>query len=580
MVSEIKRNEIVRGIFITIDYSKNEVVVKDNNNGNEPESFIFEMGDFVDIRTIGTELISHFRIEPNGGCGDNSGNRSGETGLEVESEDVQTEIEPEISSGSDLINNQETGASVGIKPNIVQVVPSFREVTAGEIAEEIRNTVDLNKGEAKILAALFRSRGATKGEIHKMTGILYPDISVYLTRLIEELRLVYYGDKKIIKPNYEKIKSFFPWFFIVEIQKAISELSSKNTNEPKLVFGKATPKIIHLLYKYPKGLTKKAIIDGTGLSFPLVSKAIESMVKKDLIKIEKKGIQVVIFPNFSVNQIVENPIISEEPAVIETDQVRETVEDEEPTINLSTDDEDSTTPQEPTVIETVPVPKTVGDKELKSKFNNERLLSLINRITKGSSVQLHKISSEHGVKKDKGLAELLDIINEKVAIELVETGTDKGIISWKQKYLEKIDLENFRVRKFSGERIDEGGLEESKEHSNQEAVVDNIKPDELPGNKAIFEKKVIKEIKPEDIEGIREGIIRRAESKKLGGPFQNILNILVDNYPSSMGIKELIEEAIKRSMTGSSVKPYLNILLDQGLIKKDIGKYKLSTERK
>ncbi|MCK4592007.1 MarR family transcriptional regulator [Candidatus Parcubacteria bacterium] len=592
MVSGDICDEVESGTSILIDYSEGKITVE-NSNGSEPESFIFEMGDFVDIRTIGTELISHFRIEPNGGCGDNSGNGSGETGLEVESEDVQTEIEPEISSGSDLIDNQETGASVGIKPNIVQVVPSFREVTAGEIAEEIRDVVTLKRNESRILTALVKGGSATRNEISEITGIVISNVSTSIVRLIK-LGLVYYESKKFIRPNPERVSVSCPWLYSKEIQEAI--LNIRPEADSKFGFGKHIEYILYLLCKHRDGLYKNTVIDGTGLKHLGLYNAEKILLKYNLIEVTGRGKKAIIFPKFSVSQIEENLAISQEPAITETDPVQEIAEAEEPTVN--TDKKESVISQEPIVIETVPDPKTVEIKKATADFIEVKLLSLVSRIINGSSVGLHKISSDFGVKKNsERLVELLNVINKEVEIEIVEVDADEVTISWNQKYFKNIELENFLVRKFSGEQAkdergqeedteeqeispdlcvdsntgstesennniategeqtkDKGGLEEDKECIEQKATTDDIKPDEPPINKTML-KEVIEELKPEDI---KKQIERMIATPNLGDPHKIVLSILLDNYLSNSSLKmevsNLIENAIKQNLGEAQVR--------------------------
>ena len=594
-------NKEKHGISIVIDYPENIMTVKKSNNGNEPEIYTFEISGPVNIEAKGREQVFNFRIEPNGDSSDHSGNGSEETGPEAVNDDARVGIEPRVGQNSDLVNSQKTGVSARIESDIVQAMPSFREVTTEEIREEISKFVFLTKTGIRILVALVEKEGSmTRNEIRE-TGIVVSNITNIFNGLFK-LGLIYFDGKEIIKPNLEKIAVSCPWLYSKKIQKIVK-------TKPDFKLGKSIQRVLYLSCKHPDGLYKNTIIDVTGMTEGGFNFPKRTMIEYDLIEVTYKGNKVIISPKFSVDQMGENSTTSKEATVVEIALAPKTVGAEEQTVDFNTGKEDLAISQEPAVIDTVPVQEVVGaeepmpdtdEKDLATSqepavvdtipaqeivkaepmisintvegFNREKLESFVNTIRKGFPVvKLQTLSSQFktGI-KNGGITRLLNAIDKKVEIEVTNIKTGEIMTSWKQRHLKGIIFEDLEVRKKTNNLKDKDT--ETKDLEEQ-GITGDIKTNNL-SEEAVSKEEII-ELTSEDKERLKKDMRRKAESEGFGEPFKNILDILVDSLPGGMKLKDIIEEAEKKLMRKAQIKPYLDILIRQGFVGRNVGVYKL-----
>ncbi|MCK4800226.1 hypothetical protein KAS31_04580, partial [Candidatus Parcubacteria bacterium] len=328
-----------------------------------------------------------------------------------------------------------------------------------------------------------------------------------------------------------------------------------------------------------------------------------------LIEVTYKGNKVIISPKFSVDQMGENSTTSKEATVVEIALAPKTVGAEEQTVDFNTGKEDLAISQEPAVIDTVPVQEVVGaeepmpdtdEKDLATSqepavvdtipaqeivkaepmisintvegFNREKLESFVNTIRKGFPVvKLQTLSSQFktGI-KNGGITRLLNAIDKKVEIEVTNIKTGEIMTSWKQRHFKGIIFEDLEVRKKTNNLKDKDT--ETKDLEEQ-GITGDIKTNNL-SEEAVSKEEII-ELTSEDKERLKKDMRRKAESEGFGEPFKNILDILVDSLPGGMKLKDIIEEAEKKLMRKAQIKPYLDILIRQGFVGRNVGVYKL-----
>jgi len=584
-------------------YSKNKMTVKNSNNGNEPEIYTFGISGFVNIETKGTKQVVNFRIEPNGGSSGHSGNGSEETELESVSDDIQTGIELEVDQNSDLVDNQEIG--IGVEDNYDVSKTMLLPVTKEDIAKEIQDFVFLTKTGIRILVALTKKgeKGSLTRDEMRKAGIATSNISNILNGLFKS-RLIYFDGKKIIKPNLEKIAASCPWLYSEKIQDIVEiELDFR--------IGKSVQRVLYLSDKYSDGLSQKTIIDGTGLSKLALDSTIKTMTGYDLIKVINKNGEVIIVPNFFVNQTKKDLITSQELAVTETAPVQEAAEAEEQTVDfnidegnsatsqesivvkedsvqkvaeaeeltLDTGEKDSATSQEPIVVDTVPVQEIVKAEPIISintteGFNREKLESFVNMIKRGFlTVKLQTLSSQFktGI-KGGGISKLLDAINNEIEIEIVDTGTGEVITSWKPKYFKSksfksVVFENLEIRTkaINLEKKDIKMKDAEGQETNPILNVGQIGSENDNG----ISKEEKKEQEREDTIG---KIKRMIATPNLGISHKVVLSILLDNYLDNNSLKmemsDLVENAHRQKLWGAQIKSCFGGLQALKFIKK------------
>ncbi|MCK5475076.1 MAG: hypothetical protein KAI71_00655 [Candidatus Pacebacteria bacterium] len=592
MTLEVEYDGTENEISITIDYFESEITInKNSSNGDKPEIYTFEIDNIVNIKTIGADHNFHFRVESNGNSDDSlrdsveeteeetvSDDVSAEaesetigdgTSAEVESEiisnDVPIEAEIEIVQDSDPVDNQTSDdgvEAIETDPNSESDQPSVEE-----IREKDLDFVFLTKNGIRILAVLLRKMELKRDEIN-VTDVPSSNVSNALKELEESNLICYENNRRLIKPNLEKVSISCLWLYDSQIQKIVN-------SEFDFRFGRSVQNILHLLYNYPDGLYRDAITIGTSLSKPVFNKAIVTMERYGLIEVTGKRNETIIFPKFSANHVEKDSIISQKPIVVETDLANT----EESVADSDADREDLLTSQSPTAVETISDQEVVtGAKSTVAintaeGFNIKNFESYISIILKGSSdVKLQTLSSRFGVKlRDEGITKLLNAIDKRIAIEVVNVRTGK-IVSWEPKhskgitvYFEGIAFGNLEVRKKTD------NLKE--EDSEKQEITGDIKIDDLSEETVLKEEAI--ELTSEDKEGIKKDIKARADNMRMGEPFKNILYILIDNLPSGVKLKDIIEEAENYSMRKAQIKPYLDILTRQGFVRKEVGEYKL-----
>lgn len=527
MMSEIENNEKESGISVVIDCSNGKMTVEGSNNGDKPDIHTFETNSFIDIRTIGPKQVFHLRIESNGSSEDGNIETRPKIVQDISSVDSQadsSDIETTktdsgdgavsllieslrkdpSSSGSSQIDNNGTKTQE-TKPSIEDVLSS---ITAEKIAREISEAVILKKDGIRILIALIE-KGSMRRRNMFRTDVFISNIPRALKEL-DKFDLIYYEDnKKLIKPNFEKIAVSCPWLYSKEIQEIVAKSDFK--------LGKAIQYVLYLFCKHRDGLSQDVILNVTGISesgFYVVKKR---MVEYDLIEVVSDEKNIFISPKFSVDQTRGNLAISQEQ---------------------------------------IPIQETVISVNTVEGFNREKLESFVNMIKRGPpAVRLQTLSSQFkaGISDGK-ITRLLDAINEKIEIEIVDIGTGETITSWDPKY--------FNSKKFK--RVIFGNLEIRVKDSNleeEDARTEDIKKQEVDSVLSTDPTEP-EEVKEETEEQKRENVVKKIErmiaTPNLGNSHKVVLSILLDNYLSNYSLKmemsDLMENANKQKLREAQIR--------------------------
>ena len=602
------------GIDIIIDYVTGEMTIEKSNNGGEGEVYMLEIGDFVNIKTTGAQQNFHFSVISNG----NSGNSVKEDEKETINDDVSVETEPEIINNgtsteveSEVVSDDvpmEVGAKIvddnvpiEIKPEIVNddVSVETESETIGdgtstkaeseiiqnndpadnqtsddsieaietdpnsesdqpsveEIREKDLDFVFLTKNGIRILAVLLGKMELKRDEIN-VTDVPSSNVSNALKELEESNLICYENNRRLIKPNLEKVSISCLWLYDSQIQKIVN-------SEFDFRFGRSVQNILHLLYNYPDGLYRDAITIGTSLSKPVFNKAIVTMERYGLIEVTGKRNETIIFPKFSANHVEKDSIISQKPIVVETDLANT----EESVADSDAGREDLLISQRPTAVETVLDQEMTVAVNTAEGFNIEKLESFIGMILKGFSVvKVQTLSSQFKIRlKDGGITKLLDVINERIKIEVVNIKTREVMTSWKPKrsknadvYFEGIAFGNLEVRKKTD------NLKEEDPEEEETVLVSGVDSTESVNDDIIREEQK----KEDTVKKIREMIAE----PNLGDSQKIVLTILLDNYLSNDSLKigrdDLIDKASKRNLGKEQVKVCFGGLLALKHIKK------------
>ena len=605
MTLEVECDKTKKGIFITVDYHKGEMIIENNsgNNGDKPEVYTLEIGNFVSFETTGAEQNFHFKSESNGNSDDNLEDSVKEVEEEVVSDGVSTEVESEIINDDVLIKTEseiiDDGTSVEIEPETISNdIPIETEVEIAQdsnladiqISDDSIETIEtdpdqnaissvtieelkgkdsefvfLTRNEIRILAALLAEKeGLGRDEI-STTDVSDSHIPNALKEL-EDSGLIYYeNDGKLIKPNLEKASVSCLWLYDSKIQKIVrSDFSFR--------LGRSVQKVLHLLYNYPDGLCQDVIIASLGFSKPTFKNAIATMEGYGLIRVTGKRNETVIFPKFSANQAEKDLITSQKSVVAETD----IVEVEESVANSDADREDLSISQRPTAVETISDQKVATEAKSTAAintaegFNVKNFESYVDMIFKGSVVKLQTLSSRFGVRlRDEGVTKLLNAIDKRIAIEVVNVRTGK-IVSWEPKQLKGITVY------FEG--IAFGNLEIRRKANNSEEEDIKIKDSEEQGMTLALGVDSIESVNDEIIKGEqkKEDVVKKIKgmiaTQNLGDPHKKVLTILLNNYLNNnslkMEIDDLMDNASNQNLGEVQVRSCFGGLLALKFIKK------------
>ena len=532
MILEIENNEEENGISVIIDCSNSKMTVKGSNNGDKPDICTFKTGSFVDIRTIGPKQVFHFRIESNRSSGNGSGEarpeivqvdpvdsqvdssvtepKIGAVSLLIESLRRSKEVRPKIIQDVDPADSQGNDTKVIKTESSVEAVPSL--ITAEEIAKEISEAVILKKDGIRILAALIE-RGSLRRKDLSGINVFISNIPRALKKLGEAGLIYYENDKKFIKPNFEKITVSCPWLYSKEIRTIVAESDFR--------LGRSVQYVLYLLCKYRNGLSHDIILNGVGFSKPGFYIVKRTMTGYDLIEVVGSGGKVIIFPKFSIDQIKEN--LANQQKQISTQEMVE-------------------------ASPVIPINTVEG-------FNIERLEGFVNMVKRGPpNVKLQTLSSQlkAGISDGK-ISKLLDAINERIEIEIVNIGTGEIMTSWELKYFrskkfKSVVFENLEIRMRSSNLEEEDT--KTKDVKEQEIVPvsgENLVEPE--------DDEITEEQKRENITKKIEGMIT---TPNLGSSHKVVLTILLDNYLSNnsfqMRVSDLIESSSRQNLEEAQVR--------------------------
>ena len=340
-------------------------------------------------------------------------------------------------------------------------------------------------------------------------------------KMLKDSNLIYIGSDELLRANFEKVLSLYPWLGSKMIQDIILQ---KLESGDHLNFAPSVQRILCLLSSHPEGLHSREFLKILGLVSAGFVYPKKILTELDIIEVTIIGGQrdgYRILPKFEINQVRSNDPVLE----------RKSIE--------STITEIQKTPLEPII----PALKEALD-EVKAPvdtpegFNIKDLTSVVNRIKHFSEIQVPHISSKFSTGKDK-LFVLLDVINKIVKIEVAFEGKTV-MTSWKSDTFMKIDLDGLVIRKKSiltDEQVAEAELPVVPVEVS--FSIDERDEEQLAEGKRLRE-----------IDRIKKGM----NSLDLSMPYRIVMEILLEAEEFQVERKALISAAIEEGLRYAQIK--------------------------